>query len=49
MAKECVTRNGMRYVKMVSDSREKGLINTTDMIKYLDLKTKHFEKLDEIT
>lgn len=49
MAKECVTRNGMRYVKMVSDSREKGLITTTDMIKYLDLKTKHFEKLDEIT
>ena len=49
MAKECVTRNGMRYVKMVSDSREKGLITTADMIKYLDLKTKHFEKLDEIT
>lgn len=49
MAKECVTRNGMRYVKMVSDSREKGLITTTDMIKYLGLKTKHFGKLDEIT
>ena len=49
MAKECVTRNGMRYVKMVSDSREKGLITTADMIQYLDLKTKHFEKLGEIT
>ena len=49
VAKECVTRNGMRYVRMVSDSREKGLITTTDMIKYLNLKTKHFERLDEIT
>ena len=48
MAKECVNRNGMRYVRLVSDSRTKGMITTSDMIKYLDLKTKHFEKLDEL-
>ena len=48
MAKECVNRNGLRYVQLVSDSREKGLITTNDMIKYLDLKTKHFEKLGEL-
>ena len=49
MAKECVNHNGLRYVRLVSDSREQGLITTNDMIRYLDLKTKHFEKLDEIT
>ena len=46
MAKECVTRNGARYVRLVSESREKGLITTAYMIKYLDLKTKHFERLE---
>ena len=49
MAKECVARNGMRYVRMVSDSVEKGLITPADMIKYLNLKTKHFQRLAELT
>ena len=46
MAKECINRNGIRYVRLVADSRDKGLITTNDMIKYLDLSTKHFEKLE---
>lgn len=46
MAKECVNRNGKKYVRMVSDSRERDLINTSDMIKYLSLKTKYFERLN---
>ena len=46
MAKECINRNGMRYVRLVADSRGKGLITTNDMIRYLDLNTKHFEKLE---
>ena len=45
MARECINRNGMRYVRLVSDSRSKDLITVSDMIRYLDLKTKHFEKL----
>ena len=48
MAKECINRNGMRYVKLVSDSRSRDLITTGDMIRYLDLKTKYFEKLDTL-
>lgn len=48
MAKECINRNGMRYVRLVSDSRTRDMITTNDMIRYLDLKTKHFEKLDEL-
>lgn len=48
MAKECVNRNGMRYVRLVSDSRTRDIITTNDMIRYLDLKTKHFKKLDEL-
>ena len=46
MAKECVNRNGKKYVRIVSDSRERDLINTSDMIKYLSLKTKYFERLN---
>ena len=46
MAKECVNRNGKMYVRIVSDSKEKNLINTSDMIKYLSLKTKYFEDLN---
>ena len=46
MAKECINRNGIRYVRLVSDSRSKGLITVSDMIRYLDLKTKHFEELN---
>ena len=48
MAKECINRNGMRYVRLVSDSRNMDLITTGDMIRYLNLKTKHFEKLDAL-
>lgn len=48
MAKECVNRNGMRYVGLVSDSRTRGMITVNDMIRYLDLKTKYFEKLDKL-
>ena len=48
MVKECINRNGMRYVKLVSDSRSRDLITTGDMIRYLDLKTRYFEKLDTL-
>ena len=48
MAQECVNRNGMRYVRLVSDSRTRGMITTNDMIRYLNLKTKHFEDLDKL-
>lgn len=48
MAKECIRRNGMRYVRLVSDSRHRDLITIRDMIKYLGLKTKYFEKLDTL-
>ena len=48
MAQECVNHYGKRYVRLVSDSEEKGLITTYDMIKYLDLKIKYFERLSEL-
>lgn len=44
-AKQCISRNGKRYVKLVSDSRDRDLITINDMIRHLDLKTKHFEAL----
>ena len=48
MAKECIDHNGARYVRLVCDSGNQGLITFSDMIKYLDLKTKHFEKLNAL-
>ena len=48
MAKECINRNGIRYVRLVFDSRSRDLITVSDMIKYLDLKTKHFGKLNAL-
>ena len=48
MARECVNRHGTRYVRLVSDSRARDLITTNDMIRYLGLKTKHFDKLEEL-
>lgn len=48
MAKECVNRYGKRYARLVSDSEERGLITTHDMIKYLDLNMKYFERLNEL-
>ena len=48
MAQECVNRNGMRYVGLVSDSRTRDMITTNYMIRYLNLKTKHFEDLDKL-
>ena len=48
MAKECINHNGMRYVRLIFDSRSRDLITISDMIKYLDLKTKHFEKLNAL-
>ena len=48
MPKECVNRYGRRYVKLVFDSEKKGLITTHDMLEYLDLKLKHFEKVEAL-
>ena len=45
MAKRCINRNGSRYVWLVTDSRDRNLITINDMIRHLDLKTKHFEAL----
>ncbi len=46
MAKECTSHNGRRYVRLVSDSRKRDLITINDMVMYLDLNIKHFEKLE---
>ena len=45
MVKECVNRNGLRYVRLVFDSENKGLITANRMLRYLNLKIKHFEEL----
>ncbi len=42
---KCLSQKGRKYVKLVSDSKNKQLITTNSMISYLNLKIKHFDKL----
>ena len=46
MASECINKHGRWYARLVSDSRDRGLITARDMTRYLDLQTKHFENLE---
>ena len=41
----CLNRRGKRYVRLVSDSEEDGLITECDMAMYLNLRAKHFDGL----
>ena len=41
----CLNRRGRRYVQLVSDSEEDGLITECDMAMYLNLKARHFDGL----
>ena len=43
---KCLGQKGRKYVKLVSDSKNKQLITINSMINYLDLKVKHFEGLE---
>jgi Zn-dependent peptidase ImmA (M78 family) len=44
-ADKCISQKGRKYVQLVSDSKNKQLITTNSMISYLNLKIKHFDKL----
>lgn len=44
-ADKCISQKGKKYVRLVSDSKNKQLITTNSMISYLNLKIKHFDKL----
>jgi len=44
-ADKCISQKGRKYVRLVSDSKNKQLITTNSMISYLNLKIKHFDKL----
>ena len=42
---KCINQKGKKYIKLVSDSKNRKLITSNNMISYLDLKIKHFDKL----
>ncbi len=44
-ADKCISQKGRKYVRLVSDSKNKQLITVNSMISYLNLKIKHFDKL----
>lgn len=44
----CKSKYGKKYVKLVLNSEKQNLITTSKMRHYLDLKLKHFEKLEAI-
>ena len=41
----CLSQKGKKFVKLVSESHNKQMITSNEMISYLNLKIKHFDKL----
>lgn len=49
MAGRCISEKGRRYVSMVFEAKNKGLISFGEMPRYLGLKTKYFSEAMAIT
>jgi len=43
----CLSEKGRNFVSLVMDSRYEKIINSYDVVDYLDLKIKHFKRLQE--
>lgn len=41
----CISKKGRKYVSLVLDSHQKNIINSSNIIDYLDLKLKHLEEI----
>ena len=48
LVQQCINLNGMAYIRLVSDSRDRGLITAFDMAEYLNLPVEHFNDLEKI-
>jgi Zn-dependent peptidase ImmA (M78 family) len=46
--KKCIQEKGKKFVSIIMESREKGLITTADAIEYLSLKLNSLEKLEKL-
>jgi Zn-dependent peptidase ImmA (M78 family)/DNA-binding XRE family transcriptional regulator len=46
--KKCIQEKGKKFVSIIMESREKGLITTADAIEYLSLKLDSLEKLEKL-
>jgi len=45
---KCIQEKGKRFVSIVLESKDKGIITTADVIEYLAIKYKHLNKLIEL-
>ena len=43
---KCLSQNGLKYIRLVSDSKNKRLITTYSMIRYLNLNLKYLDDLE---
>ena len=48
LVQQCINLNGMAYIKLVSDSKDRGLITAFDMAEYLNLQVEYFNDLEKI-
>lgn len=48
LPQKCLEEKGKQFISLVIQSREKGIINTHDVIEYLSIKLKHLDKIQEL-
>jgi Zn-dependent peptidase ImmA (M78 family)/DNA-binding XRE family transcriptional regulator len=46
---KCIHEKGKKFVSLVLQSKERGLITTADIVEYLSIKLKHLNKIEELT
>jgi hypothetical protein len=46
---KCIHEKGKKFVSLVLQSKERGLITTADIVEYLSVKLKHLNKIEELT
>ncbi|MFN3976328.1 MAG: helix-turn-helix domain-containing protein [Aquificaceae bacterium] len=45
---KCIREKGKRFISLVLESNEKGIITTQDVLEYLSIKLKHLDKVQEL-
>ena len=46
--KKCLQEKGRRFIYLILESKERGIVTTQDVVEYLSIKLKHLVKLQEL-
>jgi len=48
MAKECIGKNGRRFVSLVLEAQRRDRVTHSDVADYLGVRTKHFPEIEQL-